>query len=148
NVSRRSARRRAIEMLARVGFPDAEKRLSDYPHELSGGMRQRTMIAMALLRRPQLLIADEPTTALDVTVQSQILTLIKSLRDEYGMGVILITHDLGVAAEVADEIIVMYGGRVMERGPADDVLLRPQHPYTWGLLKSLTRLDRQRETRL
>lgn len=148
DMSRRSARRRSIELLERVGFSDAEKRLRDYPHQLSGGMRQRTMIAMALLRRPQLLIADEPTTALDVTVQSQILTLIKSLRDEYGMGVILITHDLGVAAEVADEIIVMYGGRVMEQGPAEDVLLRPQHPYTWGLLKSLTRLDRQREARL
>jgi len=111
-------------------------------------MRQRAMIAMALLRRPQLLIADEPTTALDVTVQTQILALIKGLQDEYGTGVVLITHDLGVAAEVADEVLVMYGGQIMEQGSVEDVLTRPQHPYTWGLLKSLTRLDRERQGRL
>lgn len=144
----RAAETRALEMLERVGISDPEKRFRDYPHQLSGGMRQRAMIAMALLRQPQLLVADEPTTALDVTVQTQILALIKGLQEEYGTGVLLITHDLGVAAEVADEILVMYGGQIMEQGPVEDVLTRPQHPYTWGLLKSLTRLDRERQGRL
>jgi peptide/nickel transport system ATP-binding protein len=147
-VSRQAAHDRAVEMFRRVGFADPEKRLRDYPHQLSGGMRQRAMIAMALVRKPKLLIADEPTTALDVTVQAQILTLIKDLQSEYDTGVILITHDLGVAAEVADDVVVMYGGQVMERGPVDVVLTRPEHPYTWGLLKSLTRLDRERQLRL
>jgi peptide/nickel transport system ATP-binding protein len=147
-MSTRDAERRAKEMLERVGISDPEKRFRDYPHQLSGGMRQRAMIAMAILRRPQLLIADEPTTALDVTVQTQILALIKGLQEEYGTGVLLITHDLGVAAEVADDVLVMYGGQVMEQGTVEDVLTRPQHPYTWGLLKSLTRLDRERQGRL
>jgi peptide/nickel transport system ATP-binding protein len=147
-VPRRAAHDRAVEMLRRVGLSDPEKRLRDYPHQLSGGMRQRAMIAMALVREPKLLIADEPTTALDVTVQAQILTLIKDLQSEYNAGVILITHDLGVAAEVADDVVVMYGGQVMERGPIADVLTRPAHPYTWGLLKSVTRLDRERQPRL
>jgi peptide/nickel transport system ATP-binding protein len=147
-VSREAAHDRAVEMFRRVGFSDPDKRLRDYPHQLSGGMRQRVMIAMALVREPSLLIADEPTTALDVTVQAQILTLIKDLQREYDTGVILITHDLGVAAEVADDVVVMYGGQVMERGPIDTVLTRPEHPYTWGLLKSVTRLDRERQLRL
>jgi peptide/nickel transport system ATP-binding protein len=147
-VSRRGAHSRAVEMLRRVGFADPEKRLRDYPHQLSGGMRQRAMIAMALVRQPRLLIADEPTTALDVTVQAQILALIKDLQREYDAGVILITHDLGVAAETADDVLVMYGGQVMERGPIDVVLTTPGHPYTWGLLRSVTRLDRERQTRL
>jgi peptide/nickel transport system ATP-binding protein len=147
-VPRKAAHARAVEMFRRVGFADPEKRLRDYPHQLSGGMRQRAMIAMALVREPKLLIADEPTTALDVTVQAQILTLIKDLQTEYNAGVILITHDLGVAAEVADDVVVMYGGQVMERGPIADVLTRPEHPYTWGLLKSVTRLDRERQPRL
>jgi peptide/nickel transport system ATP-binding protein len=147
-MSRQDARTHAIDMLERVGISDPQKRFRDYPHQLSGGMRQRAMIAMALLRRPQLLIADEPTTALDVTVQTQILGLIKGLQEEYRTGVMLITHDLGVAAEVADAIVVMYGGQIMEQGPVDAVLTRPEHPYTWGLLKSLTRLDRERQARL
>jgi peptide/nickel transport system ATP-binding protein len=147
-VSREAAHTRAVEMFRRVGFSDPEKRLRDYPHQLSGGMRQRVMIAMALVREPSLLIADEPTTALDVTVQAQILSLIKDLQREYDAGVILVTHDLGVAAEVADDIVVMYGGQVMERGSIEAVLTRPQHPYTWGLLKSVTRLDRERQLRL
>jgi peptide/nickel transport system ATP-binding protein len=147
-VSRDAAQARAVEMFRRVGFSDPEKRLRDYPHQLSGGMRQRAMIAMALVRKPRLLIADEPTTALDVTVQAQILTLIKDLQSEYDTGVLLVTHDLGVAAEVADDVVVMYGGQVMERGPIDVILTRPEHPYTWGLLKSVTRLDRERQLRL
>jgi len=147
-VSRSAAQTRAVEMFRRVGFSDPEKRLRAYPHQLSGGMRQRAMIAMALVREPQLLIADEPTTALDVTVQAQILALIKDLQTEYDAGVILITHDLGVAAETADDVIVMYGGQVMEQGPIEAVLTEPGHPYTWGLLKSVTRLDRARQPRL
>jgi peptide/nickel transport system ATP-binding protein len=147
-VSRADAQTRAVEMFRHVGFADPEKRLRAYPHQLSGGMRQRAMIAMSLVREPRLLIADEPTTALDVTVQAQILTLIKTLQKEYDTGVMLITHDLGVAAETADDVLVMYGGQVMERGPIDAVLTQPGHPYTWGLLKSVTRLDRQRQARL
>jgi peptide/nickel transport system ATP-binding protein len=148
HLPRAAAHARAVEMFRRVGFYEPEKRLRDYPHQLSGGMRQRAMIAMALVREPKLLIADEPTTALDVTVQAQILALIKDLQREYNTGVIFITHDLGVAAEVADDVVVMYGGQIMEQGPVETVLTRPEHPYTWGLLKSVTRLDRERQQRL
>jgi peptide/nickel transport system ATP-binding protein len=137
NVSERAARRRALEALAEVGIPSPAERLDSYPHELSGGMRQRVMIAMALVLDPEVLIADEPTTALDVTVQAQILDLIRALQREHGTAVVLITHDLGVVAEMADEVAVMYAGRVAERGSLADVLERAQHPYTWGLLQSL-----------
>lgn len=147
-VSRREANARAVEMFRRVGFAQPEARVRNYPHQFSGGMRQRAMIAMALSCDPGLLIADEPTTALDVTVQAQILELIKDLQGEYGTAVLLITHDLGVAAEVADDILVMYAGQVMERGTTTDVLGSPQHPYTWGLLKAVTRLDHDRQSRL
>ncbi|MBN1172296.1 MAG: ABC transporter ATP-binding protein [Micromonosporaceae bacterium] len=140
-VSRSAARKRAVEMLDRVGIPQAAKRLDDYPHQFSGGMRQRAMIAMALVCDPELLIADEPTTALDVTVQAQILDLIRDLREEYHSAVIMITHDLGVVAELVDEVAVMYGGRIVERGRAEQVFRQPQHPYTWGLLGSLPRMD-------
>jgi peptide/nickel transport system ATP-binding protein len=139
-VSKSDARARAIDMLTKVGIPAPERRVDDFPHQLSGGMRQRVMIAMALINDPELLIADEPTTALDVTVQAQILTLISELQDQLGMAVILITHDLGVVAEVADDVAVMYGGRVVETGSLDDVFLRPEMPYTLGLLSSVPRL--------
>jgi peptide/nickel transport system ATP-binding protein len=148
DVSARAARQRAVELLGRVGIPDPGRRVDDYPHQFSGGMRQRAMIALSLSCNPDLLIADEPTTALDVTVQAQILDLIAAVQEEYGSAVIVITHDLGVVAEVADDILVMYAGRVMERGSADDVFENPQHPYTWGLLQSVTRLDRKRRDRL
>jgi peptide/nickel transport system ATP-binding protein len=138
------ARRRAVELLDLVGIPEPERRIDDYPHEFSGGMRQRAMIAMALVNEPDVLIADEPTTALDVTTQAQILRLIERLQSELGMAVILITHDLGVVAEAADEIAVMYAGRIVERGPANDVFASPQHPYTWGLLRSIPRLTAAR----
>ncbi len=141
DVSRDEARRRAVRALADVGIPSPEQAVDSYPHELSGGMRQRAMIAMALALDPELLIADEPTTALDVTVQAQILELIRTLQAERDMGLILITHNLGVVAEMADEVAVMYAGRIMERGPLETVLEEPQHPYTWGLLQSLPRLD-------
>ena len=131
-----------------VGIPDAERRMGEYPHEFSGGMRQRVMIAMALTNDPKLLIADEPTTALDVTTQAQILRLIERLRDELGMAVIMITHDLGVIAEVADRVMVMYAGEVVESGTLDQIFYDPQHPYTWGLLGSLTRVDQPRLARL
>jgi peptide/nickel transport system ATP-binding protein len=147
-ASRRAAKRRAVEMLERVGIPSAARRAAAYPHELSGGMRQRAMIAMALVCDPELLIADEPTTALDVTVQAQILGVINELRTSMNAAVIFITHDLGVVAEVADDVLVMYAGRVVEKGSADDVFYTPEHPYTWGLLSSTPRLDRVRETRL
>ncbi len=147
-VNKKVARERAIDMLARVGIPQPEKRFSDYAHQFSGGMRQRAMIAMALVNDPSLLIADEPTTALDVTVQAQILDLIRDLQEEFGSAVIMITHDLGVVAELADEVLVMYGGRVVEKGPALDLFQRPQHPYTWGLLGSMPRLDRDVRDRL
>ena len=130
-------------LLDRVGIPDARRRARGYPHELSGGMRQRVMIAMALACEPRLLIADEPTTALDVTIQAQILDLIRELVRERGLSVILITHDLGVVAEVADRVLVMYAGRIVESGPARDVLRRPLHPYTLALLRSVPRLDRR-----
>jgi oligopeptide/dipeptide ABC transporter ATP-binding protein len=146
DVSKEQGRKRAIEMLGLVGIPDPERRFGEYPHEFSGGMRQRVMIAMALMNEPQLLIADEPTTALDVTIQAQILRLIKRLQTELGMAVIMITHDLGVIAEVADDVLVMYGGRVVEQGTRDEIFYDPQHPYTWGLLGSLTRTDRPRKS--
>ncbi len=142
------ARRRAVELLGLVGIPEPERRIDDYPHEFSGGMRQRAMIAMALVNEPKVLIADEPTTALDVTTQAQILALIERLQSELGMAVILITHDLGVVAETAQEIAVMYAGKIVERGPAKDVFASPQHPYTWGLLHSIPRLTAVRDEEL
>jgi peptide/nickel transport system ATP-binding protein len=147
-VSKAAARDRAIELLGLVGIPEPHRRVDSYPHEFSGGMRQRAMIAMALTNEPQLLIADEPTTALDVTVQAQILALLERLKDELGMAMIVITHDLGVVAEVADDIAVMYAGRIVERAPAQTLFAAPEHPYTWGLLRSIPRLDAARGTRL
>ncbi|MFC0543974.1 ABC transporter ATP-binding protein [Kutzneria chonburiensis] len=147
-VTKAVARKHAIEMLDRVGIPQPNSRVDDYPHQFSGGMRQRAMIAMALCCDPELLIADEPTTALDVTVQAQILDLIKDLQQEFGSAVIIITHDLGVVAELADDIMVMYAGRSVEQGSAREVFHSPQHPYTWGLLGSMPRLDRDRSERL
>ena len=148
DVSKSEGRARAVELLDSVGIPDAERRVDDYPHEFSGGMRQRAMIAMALALEPEVLIADEPTTALDVTIQAQVLRLLESLNRERGVATILITHDLGVVAEVADRVLVMYAGRVVEEGTLDEIFYDPQHPYTWGLLGSLTRLDRPRPKRL
>jgi oligopeptide/dipeptide ABC transporter ATP-binding protein len=148
DVSKAVARARATELLERVGIPRARERVDSYPHEFSGGMRQRVMIAMALSLDPSILIADEPTTALDVTIQAQILDRIKDLRDETGTAVILVTHDLGVVADVADRIAVMYGGRIIEQGTLDEIFYDPQHPYTWGLLGSITRMDRPRPKRL
>ncbi|MFD5337410.1 ABC transporter ATP-binding protein [Streptomyces hawaiiensis] len=148
DVSKKAAKQRAIEMLDRVGIPEPAERVNGYPHEFSGGMRQRAMIAMSLVNNPELLIADEPTTALDVTVQAQILDLIRDLQKEFGSAVIMITHDLGVVAEMADDLLVMYGGRCIERGPAEDVFSEPRHPYTWGLLGSMPRLDRDETDRL
>ncbi|MGW5661372.1 ABC transporter ATP-binding protein [Streptomyces sp. NPDC003758] len=136
-VSKKEAKDRAVEMLKRVGIPQPERRVKDYPHQFSGGMRQRAMIAMSLVCDPALLIADEPTTALDVTVQAQILDLIRDLQEEFGSAVIIITHDLGVVADIADDILVMYGGRRIEYGTVRDVLKQPEHPYTWGLLQSM-----------
>lgn len=147
-TSKKVARKHAIDVLGRVGIPQPDGRVDDYPHQFSGGMRQRVMIAMALACDPELLIADEPTTALDVTVQAQILNLISDLQEEFDSAVILITHDLGVVAGVADEIQVMYAGRPVESGDRRQVFYRPQHPYTWGLLSSVTRLDREPERRL
>jgi peptide/nickel transport system ATP-binding protein len=147
-VSKRAARAHAIEMLGRVGIPQPAARVDDYPHQFSGGMRQRAMIAMALSCDPELLIADEPTTALDVTVQAQILDLIVDLQSEYGSAVIMITHDLGVVAEVSDDILVMYAGKAAEHGTAEDIFGRAGHPYTWGLLDSMPRLDQERTERL
>ena len=148
DVSKQQARKRAIELLDRVGIPQPNKRVDDYPHQFSGGMRQRAMIAMALSCTPELLIADEPTTALDVTVQAQILDLIRDLQQEFNSAVMIITHDLGVVAELADDILVMYAGRAMEYASAPQVFREPQHPYTWGLLGSMPRLDRVRSERL
>jgi peptide/nickel transport system ATP-binding protein len=142
------ARRRAVDLLKQVGIPNAESRVENYPHEFSGGMRQRAMIAMALACNPDVLIADEPTTALDVTIQAQIIELIDRLKDEFNSAVILITHDLGVVADVADEIIVMYAGRVVEQAPKRQLFYDPQMPYTWGLLGSIPRLDRPKADRL
>jgi peptide/nickel transport system ATP-binding protein len=148
DVGKKTARKRSVEMLDRVGIPEPDQRFSDYPHQFSGGMRQRAMIAMALVNNPELLIADEPTTALDVTVQAQILDLIRDLQKEFGSAVIIITHDLGVIAELADSLLVMYAGRCIERGPAGKVFDQPQHPYTWGLLGSMPRIDREQTDRL
>ena len=141
-VSKKAAEDRSAELLGMVGIPDPRQRLSGHPYELSGGMRQRVMIAMALANDPRLLIADEPTTALDVTVQAQILELIANLQRETGTALVIITHDLGVVAEVADEVAVMYAGRIVEQAPVDELFARPEHPYTWGLLDSVPRLDR------
>jgi peptide/nickel transport system ATP-binding protein len=147
-ADKRTARKRAIDLLQQVGIPNADSRVDNYPHEFSGGMRQRAMIAMALSCNPDVLIADEPTTALDVTIQAQIIELIDRLKDEFNSAVILITHDLGVVADVADEIVVMYAGRVVERAKTRQLFYDPQHPYTWGLLGSIPRLDRPRVERL
>ena len=141
DVSTRVARARAVELLKAVGIPKAENRIDDYPHQFSGGMRQRVMIAMALINDPDLLIADEPTTALDVTTQAQILELMKRLQEEFGSAIIFITHDLGVVAETADDVLVMYAAKIVEQANVDDLFNRPQHPYTWGLMGSLPRLD-------
>jgi peptide/nickel transport system ATP-binding protein len=147
-ISKTAARERAIELLALVGIPDPRQRVNSYPHEFSGGMRQRAMIAMALSNDPKLLIADEPTTALDVTVQAQILELIARLQREMNMAVVLITHDLGVVAEVTDNIAVMYAGQIVESASTNRIFQAPEHPYTWGLLQSIPRLDRSRDERL
>ncbi|HEX3780655.1 MAG TPA: ABC transporter ATP-binding protein [Pseudonocardiaceae bacterium] len=147
-VTKQAARAHAIDMLARVGIPQPQSRVDDYPHQFSGGMRQRAMIAMALSCDPELLIADEPTTALDVTVQAQILDLIRDLQQEFNSAVVIITHDLGVVAELADDIMVMYAGRSAEYASAEDIFTQPEHPYTWGLLGSMPRLDRDRSERL
>jgi oligopeptide/dipeptide ABC transporter ATP-binding protein len=147
-VGKRQAKLRAVELLRQVGIPNPTERVDDYPHQFSGGMRQRAMIAMALSCNPDVLIADEPTTALDVTIQAQIIELIDKLKDEFNSAVILITHDLGVVADVADEILVMYAGRVVERGPKRAVFYDPQMPYTWGLLGSIPRLDRPKGSKL
>jgi oligopeptide/dipeptide ABC transporter ATP-binding protein len=147
-VSRQAARARTIELLAAVGIPHPAERVDDYPHQFSGGMRQRVMIAMALSCSPSLLIADEPTTALDVTIQAQILKLIMKLKNELGSAVVLITHDMGVVADVADRVAVMYAGRIIEQGSKNDVFYDAQHPYTWGLLGSIARIDRPKPRRL
>src|SRR3989440_9269958 len=136
NVGKKAAKAHAVEMLRRVGIPNPQTRVDDYPHQFSGGMRQRAMIAMSLSCNPELLIADEPTTALDVTVQAQILDLMKDLQQEYDSAIILITHDLGVVAEIADDVVVMYAGKAMEYGKVGDIFYEPEHPYTWGLLGS------------
>ena len=145
DISKAQARARAIELLGLVGIPDPPRRVDDYPHEFSGGMRQRAMIAMALANEPKLLIADEPTTALDVTVQAQILALLERLQRELGMAIVIITHDLGVVAEMADDIAVMYAGRIVETASAATVFEAPEHPYTWGLLKSIPTLSSSRD---
>jgi oligopeptide/dipeptide ABC transporter ATP-binding protein len=147
-TGRGEARERAVELLGSVGIREPERRVDFYPHEFSGGMRQRAMIAMALALEPDVLIADEPTTALDVTIQAQILDLLARLNRERDLATILITHDLGVVAEVADRVLVMYAGRIVEEGSLEEIFYDPQHPYTWGLLGSLTRLDRPRPHRL
>ena len=143
-ISKADATAQAVELMERVGVPRAAERLRSYPHEFSGGMRQRVMIAMALSCSPKLLIADEPTTALDVTIQAQILDELRQLRDETNAGIILVTHDLAVVADIADRVVVMYSGRVVEQGTLDELFYDPQHPYTWGLLGSITRIDRDR----
>jgi oligopeptide/dipeptide ABC transporter ATP-binding protein len=148
DVSKRDALDRAVELMERVGIPRAAERVRSYPHEFSGGMRQRVMIAMALSCSPKLLIADEPTTALDVTIQAQILDELRELRESSDTGIILVTHDLGVVADIADRIVVMYAGRVVEQGTLDELFYDPQHPYTWGLLGSIMRVDRDVSTRL
>jgi peptide/nickel transport system ATP-binding protein len=148
NVSKRQARAKAIEMLDRVGIPQPKNRVDDYPHQFSGGMRQRAMIAMALVNDPKLLIADEPTTALDVTVQAQILDLLQELQRDFNSAIIIITHDLGVVAEMADEVLVMYAGRAVEVGPTRELLTHPEMPYTWGLLSSVPDVTSDTDARL
>jgi len=148
DTSKAKALQRAVELLALVGIPDPARRAQEYPHEFSGGMRQRAMIAMALANEPKLLIADEPTTALDVTVQAQILALMERLQSELGMATVIITHDLGVVAEMADDIAVMYSGRIVEIASAASIFARPEHPYTWGLLRSIPTLAGPREAEL
>ncbi|GMA18428.1 ABC transporter ATP-binding protein [Arsenicicoccus piscis] len=148
DMSKAAAKSRALDLLARVGIPNPAKRVDQYPHEFSGGMRQRAMIALSLANDPSLLIADEPTTALDVTVQAQILDLMRDLQAEFGSAIIMITHDLGVVAEMADDVLVMYGGKKVEYGPVHEVFYGPQMPYTWGLLSSMPRLDRARRDTL
>lgn len=145
NLSRRQARERAVELLRKVEIPEPGKRIDEYPHQLSGGMRQRVMIAIALACNPKLLIADEPTTALDVTIQAQLMLLLQNLRDELGMGIMLITHDLGVVANMADRVIVMYAGQIVEQASVRDLFFRPRHPYTEGLLRSVPSLDERVE---
>jgi oligopeptide/dipeptide ABC transporter ATP-binding protein len=147
-LTKGQSRARVIDLLAQVGIPRPEQRIDDYPHQFSGGMRQRVMIALALSCNPDLLIADEPTTALDVTIQAQILELIKNLKRDFGSAVVLITHDLGVVADMADRILVMYAGRIVEEGDKEQIFYDPQHPYTWGLLGSIARLDRPKVRRL
>ena len=147
-VSKKVARKHAVDMLGKVGIPQPDRRVDDYPHQFSGGMRQRAMIAMSLVNDPQLLIADEPTTALDVTVQAQILDLMHTLQEEFNSALIVITHDLGVVAELADDVLVMYGGKCIEYADATTIFARPEHPYTWGLLGSMPRIDRPNLDRL
>ncbi len=147
-LSKKEAKQKAIELLRTIGIPDAKERAEDYPHQFSGGMRQRVMIAMALSCNPDILIADEPTTALDVTIQAQILDLIKNLSNEHQTSVIMITHDLGVVAEMCDRVCVMYAGRIVERATAENLFYHPKHPYTIGLLNSIPRIDGDREKRL
>ncbi len=148
SISKKQARKRTVELLRQVGFPNPERRVDDYPHQFSGGMRQRAMIAMALSCNPDILIADEPTTALDVTIQAQILALLDKLRADFDSAVILITHDLGVVAEFSDDVLVMYAGRAVESGTKEDIFYDPQMPYTWGLLGSIPRLDRPKPKEL
>ena len=148
DVNQRTARNRAVQLLRQVGIPHPEERVDDYPHQFSGGMRQRAMIAMSLANNPDVLIADEPTTALDVTIQAQIIELIDKLKDDFNSSVILITHDLGVVADIADDIAVMYAGRIVEFGTKRQVFYDPQHPYAWGLLGSIPRLDRPKPEKL
>jgi peptide/nickel transport system ATP-binding protein len=148
DVSKKQARARTIEMLERVGIPQPDRRVDDYPHQFSGGMRQRAMIAMALINDPGLLIADEPTTALDVTVQAQILDLLQDLQREFNSAIIIITHDLGVVAEMADDVLVMYAGRAVEYGPCKEILTHPEMPYTWGLLASVPDVQGDTNARL
>jgi len=147
-LGRKAARARAAELLAEVGIPNAARRVDDYPHQFSGGQRQRVMIAMALSCNPQVLIADEPTTALDVTIQAQILDLMQALQRDFGSAIIIITHDLGVVARMADRIAVMYAGRIIEEGPSETIFQAPHHPYTWGLIDSIPKLDERRGDRL
>lgn len=144
-VKKEEANRRAMELLHLVGIPNPEQRIHQYPHEFSGGMRQRVMIAIALACNPKVLIADEPTTALDVTIQAQIMSLLQDLQEKLNMSIIIITHDLGVVANMAHRVAVMYGGKIVETGTVDDIFYRPRHPYTWGLLSSVPRLDREGE---
>jgi peptide/nickel transport system ATP-binding protein len=148
SASKRDARKKAIAMLDRVGIPQPDQRVDDYPHQFSGGMRQRAMIAMALVNDPKLLIADEPTTALDVTVQAQILDLLQDLQRDFGSAIVMITHDLGVVAEMADDVLVMYAGRAVEKGSVKEILAQPHMPYTWGLLESIPGLEDDPDTKL